>query len=294
MSQVLGLGYVGVNATDLDAWASFAHMLGMQIALHTEDELHLRLDERCWRFHIRKSETDGIYALGWEVPTGTDLAYYAARLEEHGFPVKAGDRADLRERRVTGLIKFADHDGTPLELFHGQQQAATPFASPTGAEFLTGIFGMGHAMQFVSDSEIHRKLYMGALEFRLSDYLDVDGVEEAGTFLHANGRHHSMAFATVPWMGAKLGHIMVEVTNMDLVGRAYDRILAGDAKLGSSLGKHSNDKMTSFYVKTPSGFEIEYGWGGLIVDDATWVPGRWDAPNIWGHQRLENFLEPRI
>ena len=37
-----------------------------------------------------------------------------------------------------------------------------------------------------------------------------------------------------------------------------------------TLGRHTNDLMTSFYVRTPSGFEIEYGTGGLVVDDDTW------------------------
>ena len=40
-----------------------------------------------------------------------------------------------------------------------------------------------------------------------------------------------------------------------------------------SLGRHTNDLMTSFYVRTPSGFEIEYGTGGIVVDDDTWTVG---------------------
>ena len=40
-----------------------------------------------------------------------------------------------------------------------------------------------------------------------------------------------------------------------------------------TLGRHTNDLMTSFYVRTPSGFEIEYGTGGLVVDDDTWEVG---------------------
>ena len=27
----------------------------------------------------------------------------------------------------------------------------------------------------------------------------------------------------------------------------------------STLGRHSNDQMVSFYMSTPSGFEVEYG-----------------------------------
>jgi hypothetical protein len=51
-----------------------------------------------------------------------------------------------------------------------------------------------------------------------------------------------------------------------------------------SLGRHTNDLMTSFYVRTPSGFEIEYGTGGRVVDDETWEVVPYDAQSIWGHQ----------
>ena len=35
-----------------------------------------------------------------------------------------------------------------------------------------------------------------------------------------------------------------------------------------TLGRHPNDRMFSFYAKTPSGFQFEFGWGGREVDDA--------------------------
>jgi len=51
-----------------------------------------------------------------------------------------------------------------------------------------------------------------------------------------------------------------------------------------TLGGHPNDRMFSFYVKTPSGFAIEYGWGGLTIDDEeTWVVRTYDKLDIWGH-----------
>ena len=51
------------------------------------------------------------------------------------------------------------------------------------------------------------------------------------------------------------------------------------------LGQHSNDRMFSFYVRTPSGFEVEYGWNGIQIDEASWTVtefgGRGD---LWGHR----------
>lgn len=79
---------------------------------------------------------------------------------------------------------------------------------------------------------------------------------------------------------------MFEVDDLDIVGRAYDRVVAGEYPLYSSLGKHTNDKMVSFYVGSPSRFGIEYGVGGIQIDDEVWRPTRYDAAHFWGHQRV--------
>ncbi|SFK70137.1 hypothetical protein [Geodermatophilus ruber] len=44
-----------------------------------------------------------------------------------------------------------------------------------------------------------------------------------------------------------------------------------DAKqlVGMTLGMHPDDHMFTFYVRAPSGASVEYGWGGLLVDDET-------------------------
>jgi hypothetical protein len=49
----------------------------------------------------------------------------------------------------------------------------------------------------------------------------------------------------------------------------------------------------SFYANTPSGFFVEYGFGGRVIDPATWQPHEtFDGPSFWGHERLH--LEPEL
>jgi Glyoxalase/Bleomycin resistance protein/Dioxygenase superfamily len=67
------------------------------------------------------------------------------------------------------------------------------------------------------------------------------------------------------------------------VGLAFDRALRGGVRIAQTLGRHPNDRMFSFYAKTPSGFQFECGWGGRIVDDATWEPTTYDRISEWGH-----------
>ena len=50
---------------------------------------------------------------------------------------------------------------------------------------------------------------------------------------------------------------------MDDVGLAFDRALRGGVRITQTLGRHPNDRMFSFYAKTPSGFHFELGWGAV-------------------------------
>lgn len=140
-----------------------------------------------------------------------------------------------------------------------------------------------HVFQAVTDQARHEQLYVDIFGFRVSDHIDLAS-GRVGTFLHCNPRHHSIAFA--PTAGQPLlGHLMVEVESVNDVGVAYGKVLAGAARLTQTFGRHSNDKMISFYCKSPSNLSIEFGTGGEIVDDATWTPTRYDTPHFWGHNR---------
>jgi 3,4-dihydroxy-9,10-secoandrosta-1,3,5(10)-triene-9,17-dione 4,5-dioxygenase len=102
-------------------------------------------------------------------------------------------------------------------------------------------------------------------------------------FFGCNPRHHSLAVAPIP-AASGLIHLMIEVESLDDVGRAMDRCQRNGAPLVSSLGRHANDFMVSFYLRTPSGFDIEYGTGGLVLDEATWVARQTTAHSLWGHR----------
>ena len=47
-------------------------------------------------------------------------------------------------------------------------------------------------------------------------------------------------------------------------------------------------------MRTPSEFFVEYGWGGRVIDPATWQPHEtFDGPSFWGHERLNLPPEQR-
>ena len=288
MAEVRSLGYVVVEATDLDAWKAYAcDLLGLQAVVDTPDRLLLRLDEKAYRVDIRRGDTDAVSSIGWEVKGQRELDELAKSLESNGYSVKRADSEAAGLRRVSGLVEFDDPEGQRLELFWGLQEATDRFASPTGARFVTGAGGMGHIFQFVHDNDAYDKLYFDVLGFKLSDYIDF-GPGMSGTFTHCNERHHSFAWAPAPFMPPGVGHLMFEVDELDFVGRAWSKSQQGAAPIMMQFGKHTNDEMLSFYSKTPSGFQVEYGYGGKLIDDATWTPSRYNAPSYWGHEFTEH------
>ena len=286
-ATVRSLGYVVFGAIDLAEWRTFApNVLGMELVEHTETSLRFRMDEFGYRFQVEQGGPEGVHTLGWGVQDGAALDEIAARVEAAGYPVTRHGlgSAYAQARGVKEVASFTDPDGITIDLFHTFEEALTPFVSPTGATFVADrALGLGHVFQMVSDVERYHALYRDVLGFRLSDYIG------PATFYHCNPRHHSMAFIPTPPARPHLqgvGHIMLETTDIDAVGRAIDAMNAHGAKEKATLGKHTNDKMISFYVETPSKTQIEYGTGGILIeDDETWVPTQYPSAHYWGHER---------
>ena len=127
--------------------------------------------------------------------------------------------------------------------------------------------------------------YVDVLGFGLSDYIEKPF---RAYFFHVNPRHHSLALIETGSNG--MHHLMVELFSLDDVGQSYDIALKED-RVNVTLGRHTNDFMTSFYAKTPSSFMIECGWGGREIEPSTWQPVEmFDGPSLWGHERV--WLQP--
>ena len=284
MSGVRALGYIVVQGP-VEEWKSFGtDLLGAQAARHNADEVRLRTDERAWRIAVEAGPAAGpasLVALGFEVESPAALGELAESLTAQGIDVRADDEL-ARHRQVRSLIVFADGDGHQLEAFYGQEIDHSPFVSPRGIEFVTGDLGVGHAFLFSDAAAKVVEFYTERLGFRLSDTIDL-GVAE-GIFMHCNPRHHSVAVASIPGLPVGLGHLMLEVGSLEAVGLALDIATERGDQIQMTMGQHTNDRVTSFYVTTPSGFQIEYGWDGLLIDDAEWTVGHHVAPSTWGHK----------
>lgn len=279
--NIRALSYAGIEVTDLAAWEQFAtEFLGMPSTYEGDERLLLRMDERAYRFDVRRGATDRLAWLGWEVSTRADLAAAVDELRAAGVEVTAGSADEAKERGVIEFAVFHDPAGTRNELFYGQQADFRPLVlTRPMAGYLTGELGMGHAVLGVENYRECFEFYVDTLGFRVSDTF-----KNFIAFLHCNPRHHSLALVGTDKPG--LRHIMLETVSIDDVGLAMD-IASKGGYLTRTLGRHTNDKAVSFYVETPSGWEIEYGWSGLQVDDEVWIVRQLVGPtSLWGHDTV--------
>ena len=102
-------------------------------------------------------------------------------------------------------------------------------------------------------------------------------------FMGVNPRHHSFAVMPAPHVGPGIVHIMLEVAEMDMVAQAMERTTEHGFGISSTLGRHTNDKMVSYYLRAPGGWDIEYGYDGLMVDENQYLPQNITADSYWGH-----------
>ena len=280
---IRGLGYVGVQTASLDAWRDFgAGLLGLQPAPVSRGALALRMDEAAGRLLLREGSHEAPEFIGWEVRDSTALDRLGARLEDHGFRVERLPGILAEQRNAAEAIATHDPEGNRVELFHGLKQADTPFTPGRPISgFRTGDLGMGHAVMNVKRIEPALAFYRDALGFRLSDYALHPF---KAYFFHVSSRHHSLALIENDRGGVH--HLMIEVRGIDDMGQGYDLAQLEPGRVATTLGRHSNDHMTSFYVRSPSNFLIEYGWGGRDIDPDTWETSEMTlGPSLWGHDR---------
>lgn len=279
------LAYVGIGVSDMMRWKAFAaEVLGLQVVEGEADgTVFLRMDEYHHRLALHPTGDDDVRYIGLQVATEAAYAQAKAALRAAGVAVTQGTPDEIANRRVMDLVKFETGD-LPFELAIGCHMRWDPPFRPgrpmTG--FKTGELGFGHVVLRSETPKETVKLLTEALGFRISDYIGTM------TFLHCNPRHHSIAIQPsnpdLPRSrDKKMWHFMLETQTLDDVGTALDLAGKTGATLATTLGRHSNDQMVSFYVVTPSGFEVEYGWGGRLVDDATWQVQRHDRGGLWGH-----------
>ncbi len=291
--EIRSLGYLRLETTDVDAWDRFlGEGLDMDVVRDDAGAVRARMDDRVARLVVAPAQADRLDAVGWEVASRRQLAALTSRLEQAGVPVKEASATELADRRVEEMVHVSDPGGTELELYVGPALDHRPLAPRAGTRFVTDGLGLGHVVLPAPEMDESMEFYEGLLGFQHRDSMSIPGAAFPDRdpakgdawirFLGCNARHHSLALFESP-IPSGIVHFMVEVADLDQVGRGLDRCRALEVPLSASLGRHTNDHMVSFYVKTPGGFDVEYGTAGRLVDSDTWVATEITEVSFWGH-----------
>lgn len=307
--KVRALGYVGIGVPDPAACLDYAtRILGLMPAracpgeewgmpavpgsapasggsgIAADGSVYLKMDDWQWRIGVHPcAGRAGLLYLGFELASALELEQAVAELCAAGCEARAGSEAEARGRAVTGIAYTRDPMGNPLELFYGPTKDRK-FVSPAGMEFVAGPLGVGHVNLLAAPLARARDFYTRVLGFRLTDYIRF-GPGDSANFFHCNARHHSIGLLKVGELGG-VHHLMLEARDIDMVGRCLQRVEEADIRITSTLGRHANDRMLSFYMASPFGFEVEVGCDGLRVDEH-WTPGEFVEGDIWGHRGLD-------
>ena len=291
MSLIKSLGYVTVAAADVDRWRQFAFdVLGFAQGTGPDSSaLYLRMDERAARIVVVPGDVDKILTVGWEVRDHIALQTVMAALDAAGVPFKQLAQEEADARRVEEVIALEDPAGPTLEVFHGAVLDHSPVVTPFGARFVTGDQGLGHVVLPALDVDGLFTFYTEVLGFVSRGAFRVPAPPEFGPlrvrFMGVNQRHHSLAICPAQTLrDPGLIHLMVEVDSLDAVGQALDRVNSQGYQLSSTLGRHTNDKMVSFYVRAPGDWDIEFGTAGMLVDESHYTAEEITADSYWGHQ----------
>ncbi|MFK4073787.1 VOC family protein [Ectopseudomonas khazarica] len=289
MIEILGLSYFVAQVGNLSDWRRYAEdVLGMPVSSAPQGGLYVKMDERPFRMLIVEGDERRYLASGWELASAAAFSHALQVLEARAVTYVLGSAEEIEQRGVQALAVVIDPSGNRHELCWGHRSDCQPFVSPQGVpRFVTGDMGLGHTVLPAPNFDETLAFARDVLGFRLSDIFNFRPAPDAPAvrihFLHcANARHHSLAFAEYP-VASGCVHAMVEVDSMTEVGRAHDRMLAQGTPLSATLGQHLNDRMTSFYMQTPSGFDLEYGYGGLQLDWTAHSVLEFTRVSIWGH-----------
>jgi 3,4-dihydroxy-9,10-secoandrosta-1,3,5(10)-triene-9,17-dione 4,5-dioxygenase len=289
--NITELGYVVIGATDLEKWRNYGvNVLGTAAVDGPEGVLYLKMDTRDFRFLIEEGDKDELYASGWGVADLESFNAVQAKLKAAKVDVVRGNEPGRKLRKVQDYFTFRDPAGLRHEVFWGPIASFSRFVSPLGTNFVTGDLGMGHSVLPTSDIDGTVAFWTEVMGFGVSDLLHLtlaEGVPPIRVyFLHcAAGRQHSLAFAELS-DPTGCNHLMVEVDSVDEVGRALDRLEPNGVKQTLTLGRHVNDDMISFYMKTPGGFQMEYGAGGSVKDWSIYQVFESTRGSHWGHKFL--------
>jgi 2,3-dihydroxybiphenyl 1,2-dioxygenase len=290
------MGYALVESNKLEDWLRFTRdALGVDAAMH-DGALVCRLDEHARRLVVSPGPLEDVAALGYQIADHASLEIVLQRLQRRGVAVEDGDARGAALRGVEHYWRCIGPKGLPLEFHVTPQLSDTPL-SMLASGYVTGDAGMGHVAITSRRPEAMLGFWQEILDARVSDDIEqrMSGLMLDIRFLRLNERHHSVAVACTRGkrmdpIRTRIQHMNIQCASLEDMTAAYQRCRQLGYRIMMGVGQHTNDRELSFYVESPSGFEIEYGWAPIAVDEDNWQPTLHQGISTWGHKPLDHNL----
>jgi 2,3-dihydroxybiphenyl 1,2-dioxygenase len=305
MNSVFGkvrMGYVVVESSKLPAWQSFAgDALGLHMDQPKPDVLAFRMDDHARRIIVKSGDAEDMVASGWQVDDEATLEEIVGRLKSDGVKVTTGSKEEAELRGVETFVSFTGPKTMSIELFI-RPIKTTAALNLKVSGFVTGDTGMGHLAITSKEPKAMFGFWKKYFDAKLTDVIEarISGINLNIEFLHLNARHHSIAIAATRGtpmdpIRTRIQHMNLEVASLDDVTNAYVRCRKLGFKIAMGMGLHTNDKDLSFYVVTPSGFQIECGWNPVVIEDeSAWKPVVYQGISLWGHQPKDQTFGDKL
>ena len=287
----INLGYLLAESQQLDEWQRFAREgLGVHTDAPESGVIALRIDRHARRLIVREGPADDVIALGWQLDGDAALQLALERLRAQGILVQERRRRRSRVTRRRALLGLRWAEASALRAVHAAPVLGRPLDMQASG-FVTGAQGMGHFAITTREPEAMLEFFQDVFDARISDTIDdrLNGIDLDITFLRLNARHHTIATAATRGkrmdpIRTRIHHVNLQASSLDDVTQAYRRLRDLGFAIANGIGQHPNDRELSFYVASPSGFEIELGWNPIEVsDEASWQPVHYHGTSLWGH-----------
>lgn len=295
------MGYVLVESQQLDRWKIFGHeALGLHLDEEANTHLAFRIDQHKRRLVIQRGPAEDVVVLAWQLDDMDTLREVERRLGKFGIALKQGSKTEADFRGVDAFWSFTGPKEQTLELFVDAHTSDEPLDTKTSG-FTTGDSGMGHIAITSRKPEKMLDFWKTMFDAHHSDDIEqkISGTQLDVSFLRLNERHHSVAVAATRGVRmnpfrTKIQHMNFQANELEDITRAYLACKKHGFPITMGVGQHTNDREISFYVRTPSDFEIELGWNPIVVDEDNWQPQIHQGISTWGHKPEDHGLKDEL
>lgn len=298
----VSLGYFLVESEKFKEWETFGvEGVGLHLDKPSADLMCFRMDDHVSRIIVRRGKEENVVASGWQVEDEQTLAEIVKRLKADGVQIQVGSIEEAQIRGVESFTYFTGPKEMQIDLFIRPQKTNAALAMKCSG-FVTGSTGMGHIVFSSKEPESMVAFWKKYFDARRTDQIEakINGLNLDIEFMRLNPRHHSVAVAATRGLKldpfrTRIQHVNLEVASIDDMTNAYVRCRKLGFKVAMGVGLHTNDKDLSFYVVTPSDFQVEVGWNPIQVEDeVNWQPQVYKAISLWGHQPKDQTLGDKL